>query len=157
MPAGIPQVEVEFLVDANGVLDVQAVERRSGCRAEVQVVPTYGLTRDEIEKMEQDSLTHAREDMSVHRVVDLAVNAALDVKWIHEALDRVREVIPPDVIAEVEHARREVMDFIESARKNPREVDGEAFSAAKERLDRSSIPIHEAAITQSLQTNDSED
>ena len=157
MPAGIPQVEVEFMVDANGVLDVQAVERRSGCRAEVQVVPTYGLTRSEIERMEHDSLTHAREDMTVHRVVDLAVNAALDVKWIQEALERVREVISSDVIVEVERAREEVLAFIESARSNPRAVDAEAFSAAKERLDRSSIPIHEAAITQSLKTNDGED
>ncbi len=150
MPAGIPQVEVEFIVDANGVLDVHAVERRSGCRADVQVVPTYGLTREEIEKMERDSLTNAREDMTVHRVVDLAVNASLDAKWIQEALDRVRDVVSPEVISTVESARKDVLDFIELARSNPREVDAEAFSAAKEYLDRSSIPVHEAAITMSL-------
>jgi molecular chaperone DnaK (HSP70) len=44
MPAGIPQVEVEFLVDANGVLNVSAHERRSGRRAALQVVPNHGLT-----------------------------------------------------------------------------------------------------------------
>ena len=44
MPAGIPKIEVEFLVDANGVLGVTAAEVRSGIRAAVQVVPTYGLT-----------------------------------------------------------------------------------------------------------------
>ena len=156
MPAGIPQVEVEFIVDANGVLDVQAVERRSGCRAEVQVVPSYGLTRDEIEEMERDSLTHAREDMTIHRVVDLAVNASLDVKWIDEALDRVRDVISSDVIDQVEHAREQVLNFIASAQSNPRDVDADAFNAAKDHLDRASIPVHEAAITKSLKANDGE-
>ena len=47
MPAGIPQVEVQFLVDANGVLNVSAHERRSGKRGFLQVVPNFGLTAEE--------------------------------------------------------------------------------------------------------------
>src|SRR5262249_28107271 len=75
MPAGIPQVEVEFLVDANGVLNVSAHERRSGRRAALQVVPNHGLTREEVERMEADSVAHAREDMTRHRIVDLIANS----------------------------------------------------------------------------------
>jgi hypothetical protein len=82
MPAGIPQLEVEFLVDANGVLNVSAQERRSGRRAALQVVPNHGLTREEVEQMEAASLANAREDMARHRITDLIVNSKLDLKWI---------------------------------------------------------------------------
>jgi molecular chaperone DnaK (HSP70) len=64
MPAGIPQLEVEFLVDANGVLNVSATEKRSGKRAGIQIVPNHGLTADEVDRMEAESLVHAREDMT---------------------------------------------------------------------------------------------
>ena len=157
MPAGIPQVEVEFVVDANGVLRVHAVEKRSGCRAEVQVLPSFGLTNDEIERMEEESFAHAREDMSVHRVVDLAVNAALDVKWIDEAMARVRADLSPEVVTRVQAARESVAAFIQEARSNPRSVDGDAFHEAKEALDRASVPVHEAAITRSLRSESAEE
>ncbi len=150
MPAGIPQIEVTFNVDANGVLGVEAVERRSGRRARVQVLPSHGLTREEVAQIEADSYTHAREDMLVHRVVDLAVNAALDVKWIQEALSRVRDVLPGSTTDAVESHLVIVEGLIASARENPRAVDADAFQAAKESLDRASMPVHEAAITRSL-------
>ena len=150
MPAGIPQIEVAFQVDANGVLGVEAVERRSGRRARVQVVPTHGLTAEEVDRIEAESYKHAREDMLVHRVVDLAVNASLDVKWISEALDRVRDELEATTTTPVEAGIAEVKRFIEAARRDPREVDADAFHAAKESLDRASIPVHEAAIARSL-------
>ena len=153
---GIPQIEVTFNVDANGVLGVDAVERRSGRRARVQVVPSNGLTREEVAQIEADSLTHARDDMAVHRVVDLAVNAALDVKWIREALDRVRGELPPSTAEGVDSQLAAVEAFIQSARKDPRSVDADAFHAAKDSLDRSSMPVHEASITRSLRESDSE-
>lgn len=150
MPAGIPQIEVAFQVDANGVLGVEAVERRSGRRARVQVVPSHGLTAEEVDRIEAESYTHAREDMLVHRVVDLAVNASLDVKWITEALDRVRDEVDPAVTAEVEEGVASLRTLIEAARRDPRVVDADDFHATKERLDRASMPIHEAAIARSL-------
>jgi molecular chaperone DnaK len=150
MPAGIPQIEVAFHVDANGVLGVDAVERRSGRRARVQVVPSHGLTVEEVERIEAESYAHAREDMLVHRVVDLAVNAALDAKWIEEALGRVRDELAPELVAEVEAGIGEVRAFVESSRRDPRTVDADAFHAAKDRLDRASVPVHETAITRSL-------
>ena len=150
MPAGIPQIQVEFQVDANGVLGVEAVERRSGQRARVQVVPSHGLTREEVDRIEAESFEHAKDDMLVHRVVDLAVNAALDVKWIGEALSRVREELDVAIIERVESSMAEVRGFIETSRTDPRSVDAEAFHGAKERLDRESVPVHEAAIARSL-------
>jgi molecular chaperone DnaK (HSP70) len=116
----------------------------------VQVVPSHGLTAEEVERIEAESYAHAREDMLVHRVVDLAVNAALDAKWIEEALGRVRDELDPAIVAEVESGIAEVRGFVEASRQDPRTVDADAFHAAKDRLDRASVPVHETAITRSL-------
>jgi len=150
MPAGIPQIEVEFLVDANGILSVGAVERRSGRRASIQVVPAHGLTIEEVDRIERDSLTHARSDMHAHRVIDLAVNAALDIKWIREAIARVGDALPAETRTEVERRIGEVSALIDLSRKDRSAVDAEAFHRAKQALDEASVPIHELAIAASL-------
>jgi molecular chaperone DnaK (HSP70) len=150
MPAGIPQVEVEFLVDENGVLQVTAVERRSGRRAGIQVIPTYGLTAAEVDQMEAESIRHARTDMHRHRVVDLAVNARLDIKWITEALARVRGDLPEATVEAVEEHILRLKGFLALAEREPGQVDANAFQQAKEALDRISVPVHEASIARSL-------
>jgi molecular chaperone DnaK (HSP70) len=150
MPAGIPQIEVELLVDQNGVLDVSAVERRSGKRAAIQVVPSYGLTSVEVDRIERESFAHARSDMHVHRVIDLRVNANLDLQWIGAALDRVRDALEPAVVAEVEARMAALRGFVAAADRDAAGVDANAFHAAKEALDAASVPVHEASITRSL-------
>jgi molecular chaperone HscA len=150
MPAGIPQIEVEFLVDENGVLVVSAVERRSGKRASIQVVPAHGLTAEEVERMERESIRHAREDLTLHRVIDLRVNSALDLGWIEAALARVRPLVDPAVVAEVEFRMAELRGFIAAADRDAAAVDADAFHRAKDALDRASVPVHEASIRESL-------
>jgi len=150
MPAGIPQIEVEFLVDSNGILNVAAGERRSGRRASVQVVPRYGLTREDVDRMEGESFQHAREDMHAHRVIDLAVNAALDIKWIREAMARVHGELDSAYRAQLESMIASLQRFIDDSRANPARVDAEAFHRAKQSLDEASVRLHEIAIAQSL-------
>ncbi|MEA3426758.1 MAG: Fe-S protein assembly chaperone HscA [Bacteroidota bacterium] len=70
MPAGLPKVEVSFLINADGILVVKAKELRSGVEQEIEVKPQYGLTDEEVEKMLMDSLTHAKEDMQVRALVE---------------------------------------------------------------------------------------
>jgi hypothetical protein len=78
------------------------------------------------------------------------VNAALDVKWIGEAMDRVRGDLPAAVVEAVEAASASVVAFIEKSRADPRSVDAEAFHQAKDALDRASVPVHELSIARSL-------
>jgi molecular chaperone DnaK (HSP70) len=150
MPAGIPQVEVEFLVDTNGILSVRAGERRSGKRASIQIVPRHGLTREEVDAMERTSLQHAREDMHAHRVIDLAVNAALDIKWIREAMLRVRNELEVSDVKDLEERIAALQRFIDDSHTSLATVDADAFSRSKESLDRASMRLHEIAIAQSL-------
>ena len=150
MPAGIAQVQVEFLVDANGVLNVSAVERRSGMRASIQAAPSYGLTSAEVERMERDSVTHARSDMHRHRVTDLAVNARLDVKWIGEALARTHAALEPAYVQELQEMLRTIESMCAQAESDPMAADADALHKAKEQLDRQSVHLHETSIAQSL-------
>lgn len=150
MPAGIPKLRIEFLVDASGILTVQAVEQRSGKRLEAQIVPNHGLTRDEVDRIERESFTHAREDMTRHRVVDLITNAKLDLHWIGKQMERVGAEIPPDVRSAIESHTARLKDFVERASADFRSVDANAFHAAKEALDQASVRLHEVAITRSL-------
>jgi Fe-S protein assembly chaperone HscA len=63
MPAGLPRIEVRFLIDANGILQVSAREQRSGKEAQVSVQPSYGLTDETVETMILDSFDNAEEDL----------------------------------------------------------------------------------------------
>jgi molecular chaperone DnaK (HSP70) len=70
MPAGMPRIEVKFLIDANGILHVSAREQRSGKEAEIQVQPSYGLTDDQVESMILDSFDYAEEDFRQRQLIE---------------------------------------------------------------------------------------
>jgi Fe-S protein assembly chaperone HscA len=70
MMAGLPRIEVKFLIDANGILHVSAREQRSGKEAEVEVKPTYGLTDEQVETMILASFDFAEEDIRERQVIE---------------------------------------------------------------------------------------
>ncbi|UOQ53317.1 Fe-S protein assembly chaperone HscA [Hymenobacter cellulosivorans] len=70
MPAGLPKVDVNFLLNADGILQVEAIELRSNTRQAVEIKPQYGLTDEQVEQMLMDSLTHAREDVAARMVIE---------------------------------------------------------------------------------------
>lgn len=70
MPAGLAKVEVSFLINADGILNVKAKELRSGVEQSIEVKPQYGLSDAEVEKMLLDSITHAKDDIKVRALVE---------------------------------------------------------------------------------------
>ncbi len=70
MPAGMPRIEVKFLIDANGILRVSAREQRSGKEAEIDVQPSYGLTDEQVESMLLESYDYAEEDFRQRQVIE---------------------------------------------------------------------------------------
>ena len=76
MAAGMPRIEVKFLIDANGILHVSAREQRSGKEAEIQVQPSYGLTDEQVESMILDSFDNAEEDFRKRQLVEARNEAA---------------------------------------------------------------------------------
>ncbi len=75
MPAGLPKVEVSFLINADGILNVRAKELRSGVEQSIEVKPQYGLTDAELERMLLDSITHAKEDIALRALVEARTEA----------------------------------------------------------------------------------
>ena len=75
MPAGLPKVEISFLINADGILVVHAKELRSGIEQRVEVKPQYGLTDEDVEKMLLDSMEHAKEDMDIRALTEAKTEA----------------------------------------------------------------------------------
>jgi molecular chaperone DnaK len=76
MSAGLPRIEVKFLIDADGILQVSALEQRSGKAAQIEVKPTYGLTDEQVESMILDSYDHAEEDFAKRLLIEARNEAA---------------------------------------------------------------------------------
>jgi molecular chaperone DnaK len=74
-PAGVPRLEVTFLVDANGILCVTATDLRTGRERTVEVKPSYGLTDEEIERMLEESFDHAEDDIEQRQLREARVDA----------------------------------------------------------------------------------
>lgn len=70
MPAGLPKVEVSFIIDADGILTVNAKELRSGVEQEIEVKPQLGISDEEVEKMLLDSLSNAKEDIAARALAE---------------------------------------------------------------------------------------
>jgi len=87
MAAGMPRIEVEFLIDANGILHVSAREQRSGKKAEIQVQPSYGLTDEQVESMILDSFDSAEEDFRQRQIIE----ARNEAGTILAALEKARK------------------------------------------------------------------
>lgn len=75
MPAGLPKVEVSFLINADGILTVTAKELRSGVEQSVEVKPQYGITDADVEKMLMDSITNAKQDIETRALVEAQTEA----------------------------------------------------------------------------------
>jgi len=86
MPAGMPRIEVTFLIDANGILQVQAREQRTGKAASVEVKPTYGLGEADVERMVEESFTYAEADVATRLLVEARNEADTVLTHVERAL-----------------------------------------------------------------------
>jgi molecular chaperone DnaK/molecular chaperone HscA len=99
MVAGLPRIEVKFLIDANGILQVSAREQRSGKEAQVEVKPTYGLTDEQVESMILESFDKAEEDITARQVIE----AKNEAQTILEAVEKGEKTPAWQQLTSVEH------------------------------------------------------
>ncbi|MBV8629501.1 MAG: Fe-S protein assembly chaperone HscA [Silvibacterium sp.] len=85
MSAGLPRIEVKFLIDANGILHVSAREQRSGKEAEIEVKPTYGLTDEQVENMILESFDYAEQDFAERQLIEARNEAATILAAVDKA------------------------------------------------------------------------
>ena len=96
MPAGLPKVEISFLINADGILQVNAKELRSGVEQSIDVKPQYGLTDEDVEKMLLDSMEHAKEDMDLRALTEAKTEGGqllqTTEKFLHRNFESLTQV-----------------------------------------------------------------
>jgi len=118
MPAGLAKVEVSFLINADGILNVKAKELRSGVEQSIEVKPQYGLTDAEVEKMLMESIQHASEDIKVRALVEAKTEAQQLIDTTQKFLDKNTEFLLPEEIAATNKAIEDLRSVFESANKD---------------------------------------
>ena len=108
-PAGLPRIEVKFLIDANGILTVSARDLRTGHEHSVEVKPSYGLSDEQIEKMLIDSLEFAEQDIRKRQLVEARNAAETVMRAADKALaERAQELIDEDERSAIGNALAEL-------------------------------------------------
>jgi len=112
LPAGLPRIQVTFLVDADGVLRVTAREQRTGVEASIQIVPTFGLTRDEVRRMMLDSIENAQEDYIAREAIESRAKAEAMIRGTRQALKLAE--LPPDQTFAVHKAVKALQKLLDA-------------------------------------------
>ncbi|MFG0328711.1 MAG: molecular chaperone DnaK [Phycisphaerales bacterium] len=136
-PRGMPQVEVEFAIDANGILNVTATDKATGKSHNVEVKGASGLSEDEIERMKQDAEAHASEDKARRELIDLKNRAEHIVHETRKNLNEFGEKVSADVRGNIESA-------ISNLEAKLKEENKEAIEAALRNLEQASMELGKA-------------
>ena len=111
MPAGLPKVEVTFLIDADGILKVSATELRSGTAQSIDVKPQYGLTDEDVENMLMDSLTHAKDDIKIRALVEATTEAQQMLDTTEKFITKYADILSSE---EMSATRTKMQDLREA-------------------------------------------
>ena len=144
MPAGIPKIEVTFLIDANGILNVSATEQRSSTEASIQIIPAHGLTCEEVDQMELASYEHAREDMLAHRLDDLRKQVEFDTTKTEQKLAKVGDHIDTAQRDAIVRAIQQLRALAEQA------CDPERLHQELDAFGKLTVRLAELAVAQTL-------
>ena len=110
MPAGMPKIEVVFLIDANGILQVTATELRTGKAAAIEVKPTYGLSEADVERMVEESFTYAEADVETRLLIEARNEADTVITHVERALGQGSQLVGVDeretIVAALKALRR---------------------------------------------------
>ena len=112
LPAGVPRIEVTFLIDANGILNVAAKDVRTEKVQSIQVKPSYGLSDHEVERMIGESFQFAAEDLQARQLIEARTEAEAILKATEKALQQGNRLITPEEIATI----KAVLASLEAAR-----------------------------------------
>ena len=127
-PRGLPQIEVSFDIDANGILNVSAKDKKTGKEQKVEIKAGSGLSDDEIKRMVADAESHREEDKKFHELVTARNHADGLIHGTRSAIKDNGDKVPGDVIGRVEGAIAE----LETAMKGDDKAQIEAKSRALE-------------------------
>jgi molecular chaperone DnaK len=143
LPAGVPRIEVTFLIDANGILNVKAGDMRTGQIQSVEVKPSYGLSDGEVERMIEDSFKFAQEDVTARKVIEARLDAGALLATMEKSLSEGGRLIAPDAMASI----RAAVSALTTAKDGN---DPKAIRARMADLEQAAQPLSVAMLDDSL-------
>ena len=143
MPAGMPKIEVTFLIDANGILQVKATELRTGKAAAIEVKPTYGLTEAEVGQMVEDSFIHAEADVNARLLIETRNEADTVMTHVERALNQGAHLADAEEVAAIKAALERLREVRDGA-------DRDVIRERTTDLNRATERLAEAMMDQAL-------
>ncbi|AOW47230.1 molecular chaperone DnaK [Acetobacter ascendens] len=137
-PRGVPQIEVTFDIDANGIVSVSAKDKATGKEQQIKIQASGGLSDTDIDKMVKDAEANAEADKAKREQVELRNNAEALVHQTEKSLTEAGDKVPAAEKSEAESAIAAVKAAMEGA-------DAEALKSATERLTQAAMKVGEAA------------
>jgi molecular chaperone DnaK len=113
-PRGIPQIEVTFDIDANGILKVTAADKASGRSQHITITASSGLAKDEVERMRKEAEAHAAEDKKRRDLIEARNTADASVYGAEKVLSDLGDKVPAEIKAEVQAAVEDVKKLKDS-------------------------------------------
>ncbi|MFP3984300.1 MAG: molecular chaperone DnaK [Desulfurivibrionaceae bacterium] len=143
-PRGVPQIEVTFDLDANGILHVSAKDLGTGKEQSIRITASSGLSEEEIEKMQQDAEKHAEEDRKRKELIEARNNADSLIYSTEKSLREVGDKVDSETKSNIESA-------IEKLKKTMEEDDAQAIKSATDELSQASHKLAETMYSQASQ------
>ena len=114
MPAGLPKVEISFFINADGILVIKTRELRSGIEQSIEVVPQYGLTDEEVEKMLLDSIVHAKEDIQTRALTEARTEATQMIEITENFVKKNNQFLSKEELENVDLGIKELHSVVTS-------------------------------------------
>ena len=133
-PRGMPQIEVTFDIDANGILHVSAKDKATGKENKITIKANSGLSEEEIKRMEEDAAAHADEDKALREVVDARNAADGMIHSVKKSLTEHGDKLDADEKAKIEAAIKDVEDVLKEGDKETIEAKTNALMEASQKL-----------------------
>jgi molecular chaperone DnaK/molecular chaperone HscA len=145
MTAGAARIEVTFTIDANGILDVRALDQRTGHSQGVVVHPSYGISKDTVREMIKESFQHAQEDFQARMLIDSRTEATTVINATRRALEKLGQDILPD------EERLLINNQLDTLEKAVKGEDAKVIRDETSALDQVTRPLAERLMNTSVQ------
>ncbi len=133
-PRGVPQIEVTFDIDANGILHVSAKDKATGKEQSIVIKASSGLSEEEIERMVKDAEAHAAEDKKFHELVDARNQADALIHATRKSMDELGDKLEADEKSKIEAAIKDLEAVIKGDDKDAIEAKTKALSEASAKM-----------------------
>jgi chaperone protein DnaK len=143
LPAGVPRIEVTFLIDANGILNVTARDMRTGQSQSIDVKPSYGLSDSEVERMIEDAFKFAIDDVNARKLIETRLDAGALIRTTEKSLREGGHLIAQDQLVAI----RSALSALNTARDGQ---DPKAVRARMAELEQTAKPLSVAILDDSL-------